>query len=89
MARTNKSQTHLDGDQVLKSIFNTEDSSITSSGFLVGKVGRKVELSLATTSIADDTEVYDFMESGTLLYQITLVYTDGTRETLLSAERTA
>jgi hypothetical protein len=53
-------------------------------GFLTGKVGRKVELTL---NGAGDTETYTFSENGTVLYALEIIYTDSSREQLVSAER--
>jgi hypothetical protein len=58
-------------------------------GFIVGKVGHKVTLAISTTTIANDTELYSFYDVAALLYQIRVIYTDGSRSQLLSAERIA
>lgn len=84
---TQKSQSHLDGDQVLKSAFNKEDSSLSTSTFLTAKPGRKIEQLISTTTITDDTETFTYSENGTTLYVMRIIYTDGSRETFLSAER--
>jgi len=89
MADTTKQKSQLDGNQTLQKAFNDVDASMTVNGFVVGKVGHKVTLSITTTSLANDTEVYTFTDSGTQLYIITIIYTDGARDTLLSVERTA
>lgn len=87
MANTSKQMSKLDSEQTLKGAFNEVDKSFTTNGFLVGKVGHKVELAISTTSIVNDTETYTFIDSGTQLYQIQVIYTSGSRETMLSAER--
>lgn len=87
MSTTKKSSAPIDSQQTLKYAYNKEDASITTNGFLVGKVGRKIELAISTTNVANDTETYSFIEDGITLYDIQVIYTDGTRETLLSAER--
>lgn len=84
MSKTKKSPANIDSNQVLKSSFNEVDASVTQSGFLVGKVGRKVEVGGAGA-----VETYTFIEDGVVLYVLTLTYTDGTKAQLLSAERTA
>jgi hypothetical protein len=84
MSITTKRPTKLDYEGALRSSFNNEDSTLTVNGFLVGKVGRKVEL--ITTSTTDQ---FDFKEDGTLLYTILITYTDSTKAVLASAERTA
>jgi hypothetical protein len=87
MSKTVKPPSQLDGNQTLQNAFNDVDSTITTNGFLVGKVGRKIELSISTTTVANDTETYEFSEDGEILYTLRVIYTNGSRETLLSAER--
>ena len=89
MSITKKPSAPIDSQQTLKYAYNKEDASITTNGFLVGKVGRKVELVISTTNVANDTETYTFIEDAVTLYQLEIIYTDGTRETMLSAERIA
>jgi hypothetical protein len=89
MANSQKRPSQQDSNQVMQGAFNDVDASLSTNGFLVGKVGRKVDVTIATTNVADDTEQYEFSEDGVSLYTIECIYTDGTRETLLSAERTA
>lgn len=84
---TKKGLSDRDALQIFQASHNDVNSSLAVDGFLVGKVGRKVNLALATTTIANDTETYTFSENGTNLYSIRLIYTDGTRATLISAER--
>jgi len=87
--KTSKRSTRKDGMQTLQMAFNDVDASLTTNGFLVGKVGHKVTLALATTNIFNDTELYTFLDGEQLLYQIKLVYTDAGKTQLLSAERVA
>ena len=87
MAHTTKEISDKDANQAIRSVFNDVDKTLSTNGFLVGKVGHKVVNAISTTTIADDTETYTFTDDGTQLYQIRIIYTDGTRETLLSAER--
>lgn len=89
MSNTIKTPSPLDGNQTLQSAFNDVDATLTVNGFLVGKVGRKVVVSLATTNVANDTQVFSFSENGTALYTLQLVFTDSSLATLISAERTA
>jgi len=84
MANTEKLLSNRDGNQTLQGSFNEEDFSLTTTGFLQGFVGRRVDV--------DDqgaVEVYTFSENGTQLFEYTITYTDGTKAQLLSAERTA
>jgi len=87
MAITQKPLSHLDYEQTLQSSYNDENATLSVDGFLTGKVGRKVELAVSTTAVLDDTETYTFSENGTPLYQIQIIYTDGTRSLMVSAER--
>jgi hypothetical protein len=89
MSTTRKGLSERDANQTLKGSFNDVDSSLTTSGFLIGKVGRKVEAVISTTNIANDTITYSFSEDGNALYTYEIIYTDGTRTVLLSAERIA
>lgn len=87
MAHTNKPLSDRDANQTLQSAYNDVDASITVNGFLVGKVGHKVTMEIQTTNTSDDTELYTFLNDGTQLYQLKVIYTSNTREVLLSAER--
>ena len=84
MIKTKKGPSNVDSNQALKTAFNEVDASMTQAGFLVGKVGRKVEVGGSGA-----VETYTFIEDGQVLYVLTLTYTDGTKAQLLSAERTA
>lgn len=81
MANTAKGVSRQNALQIA---LNDKDASLAVSGFLAAVVGRKVELAINSA-----VETYTFKENGTTLYVITLTYTDSTRATLLSAERTA
>lgn len=84
---TTKPMSNMSQENVLRNVHNQVDGSITTNGFLVGKVGHKVTTALSTTNIADDTVTYTFFDGAVQLYQIRVVY--GTAQTLdvLSAER--
>lgn len=82
---TAKRLSDRDGFQTLQAAFNEEDFSLSTGTFLQGKVGRKVEITNPSATV----EVFTFSENGTVLYELTMTYTDSTKETLLSAERTA
>ncbi len=89
MAETNKQFSDLDQQQVLKKAYNKETATLGVDGFVAGKVGRKIIRSVITTTVANDTEVFEFQESGLSLYTIQVVYTDASLDTLISVERTA
>lgn len=96
---TSKKIGKIDGDQALRKAYNVEDSTLSVNGFIVGKIGHKVTVTITTTNVADDTEKFTFTDQSpdpTLnnptgapitLYVIDVVYTDGGRTTFLSAER--
>lgn len=89
MSITTKQPTKLDYEQSIQGAYNDVNATLSVDGFLAGKVGHKVTLAVSTTSVVDDTEVYSFFDGAVLLYQITIIYTDGTRSLMVSAERTA
>lgn len=86
---TIKPPSDLDSTQNIQRSYNDVNSTLSCDGFLVGLVGRRVDLAIATTNIAGDTENYSFSENGVPLYTLQIVYTDGTRNQLLFAQRTA
>lgn len=87
---TDKDSTKRDMQGAIRMAFNDADHTIGVNGFIVMAPGRKVTLTVATTNVAGDTEIFNFYEKQTvLLYTITVVYTDGTRQQLMSVERTA
>lgn len=87
MSRTTKPPSDQDANQTLQGAYNEVDASFTTNGFLVGKVGHSVALAISTTTVANDTETYTFSDDSTQLYQIRVIYADGTRATLLTATR--
>lgn len=87
MAKTSKTLSELDSSQVHQSEHNDTIGTKMVSGFVDGKIGRKVTMAISTTSIANDTETYTFSESGTDLLTIKVIYTDGDRDVFISAER--
>jgi hypothetical protein len=87
MSITQKPLSHLDYEQTMQSSYNDVNATLSVDGFLTGKIGRKVELAISTTTIVDDTETYSFSENGTALYSLRIIYTDGTRAQMISAER--
>lgn len=93
MSKTEKLLSDRDYQQTLRLSFNDVDASLTTNGFLIGKVGRKVEVAITTTTVLDDTAIYTFKELQdgvyVTLYQYTIIYTNGGRTQMISAERTA
>ena len=89
MAESTKKLSEYDASQIHQKAFNVEGSTMGVDGFVVGKVGRKINLVVSTTTVIDDTETYTFSEDGVLLHELTIIYTDGSRDQLISVERTA
>ena len=87
MSHTSKPMTKRDDEQVLRSAYNEVNGTLAVDGFLTGKVGHKVTLAISTTNVANDTETYEYFDGATSLFSIEIIYTDGTRSTMLSAER--
>lgn len=86
---TTKNLSERDSGQTLQSAYNDVDATISTNGFLVGKVGHKVEAAISTTNVPNDTVTYTYYDSSLLLYQIEIIYADGTRQDMISAERIA
>lgn len=80
-----------DATQTQQLAFNDNTFSHLVDGFLSGLVGRRITLTIGTTTIANDTENYAFSENfgANPLLTLQVVYTDGTRTTMLYAQRTA
>ena len=89
MSNTTKSLSERDGSQTLQASFNDVDATLTVNGFLVGKIGRRVDIATTTTNTSGDSQTFAFSENGNALYTFLLVYTDSTQNTLLYATRTA
>lgn len=87
MGVTTKRLSDRDANQTLQAASIQEDDTLMVNGFLVGKVGRRVDVTVTTTTVSNDSQVFAFSESGTALYSLKLVFSDATQQTLLSAER--
>lgn len=89
MSQTSKPLSDRDANQALRGAFNDVDKSLTTAGFLTGKVGHKIAFAITTTSVPNDTEEYSYFDGTELLYTITIVYTSDARNVMISAARTA
>lgn len=85
MADIKKPLSERDANQTLQSAYNLVDATISTNGFLVGKVGNRVVRVL----VDPITEYYSFYDQTSLLYTYRIIYTDATLGTLSSAERIA
>jgi hypothetical protein len=84
---TTKPPSELSSQNVLRSAHNEVDGSITTNGFLVGQVGHKVTAALSTTTVANDTVTYTFLDGATVLYAIKMVFPTAQTLPFTSAER--
>ena len=82
---TGKVKSDLSGENVLRGAFNDVDASITTNGFLVGKVGHKVVRSVVSSTIDD----YSFYDGTTLLYTLRITYNNAAHDEVNQAERIA
>lgn len=90
MDANDKRMSEKDSNQVQRFAFNDANHTVGVDGFLVGAIGRRVTQTIGTTTVANDTVTYDFYQNTSqLLYTIRVIYTDGTRNELLEAERIA
>lgn len=86
---TSKKASELSFENVLRQASNDQTGTIGVGGFITAKVGHRITLAIGTTNITNDTETYTYFDGLTQLLQLELVYTDGSRGTLLSVERIA
>lgn len=87
MSNIQKNGSRLNSGQVLQKSYNDVDATLSTSGFLTGKIGNKITREVSETNVAGDTETYTFFDGTNQLYQLKVIYTDGDREDMLSAER--
>jgi hypothetical protein len=85
MADIDKPMTKIDGQQVLKEVFNPGDHSITVAGFITSKVGVKI----TRTSVSSTVDDYSYFDGANLLYTIRIVYSSTSKTEINSVERTA
>jgi len=85
-----KRMSQQDADQNIRQSYNPANGTLGIDGFLTGLLGRKITFTTTTTTVIGDTLVIDFYENfgANLLYEFTLIFTDGTQTVLLSATRT-
>lgn len=88
MSATQKRFSEFDQNQIFKKSYN-DAGTLSVDGFLTGLVGRKVELTISTTTVLNDTQTFQFSENGTTLFVLKVIYTDNTYATMISAERIA
>jgi len=82
---TSKSPTNLSSENTLRGAFHDVDASITTNGFLVGKVGHKITRSVVSATVDD----YSFYDGTTLLYTLRITYDNAAHDNVNEAERIA
>jgi hypothetical protein len=87
MSTTSKRLSERDANQTQQSTYNQETATTSVDGFLAGKVGHKISIATTTTNVANDSETITYSDNGNTLMVIKNIYSDGTRQVLLSAER--
>jgi len=85
VADSRKPMTERDANQVLKLAFNDVDKSLTTAGFVVGKLGHKIE----KVNVSSTVEDYNYYDDAVLLYTVRVTYTDSSKGDLSSVERVA
>lgn len=77
-----------DANQTLQSAYNDVDATISTNGFVVGKVGNKISVVISTTTVPNDTVTFTYFADFTVqLYQIQAIYTDSSQSQLISVTR--
>ena len=91
MAASNKLMTQRDSDQATRTSYNDVNATLGIDGFLTGLVGRQIQQTISTTTVAGDTTTFSFYENfgANHLYTFVLIYTDSSQQTMLTATRTA
>lgn len=82
---TSKPTSRIDMENAIRQAFNVEDKSVTTNGFLVGKVGHKV----VRTAVSGTVDDYSFYDGATLLYTFRITYNNTSHDEIDQAERIA
>jgi len=85
MSNTTKAPSKLDYEQIQKLEFNPELASKTTSGFVQGKIGHKIERAVVNYT----TDDYSYFDGSNLLMTIRVTYATSSKEEVNSAERIA
>ncbi len=85
MAHTTKQLSDRDADQTLQSAYNEVDASITTNGFLIGKVGHKIVRTIQSGTVDD----YSFYDGSVLLYTLRITYNNTNHDEMNQSERIA
>lgn len=86
MSQSTKLMSDRDQSQTLRRAFNESGDTLGVDGFIVGAVGRKI----IKVNVSPSVETISFyQDQTTLMYTLTITYTDSTKADLVSVERTA
>lgn len=80
-----KKLTDLDSAQVLESVYNDSDATLSVSGFITNKLGNKIIIS-ALDSLNDKL---DYRADGNIIYSLKVTYNNGTHDSVTAVERIA
>lgn len=84
MGQTTKPRSEYDQTQIIQKVYNPAEGVLATGTFISAQLNNNVQVGYPD----DHTETYSFYEVSNLLYVLTVVYTDSTKESLLSVTRT-
>ena len=87
MSDTRKPFSDFDQTQILQKVYNPSEGVLAVGSFLTAQVGNSVQWN----SLSSSSEAYSFYENNgaNLLYTLTIIYTDSTKNQIQSVTRTA
>lgn len=84
MSNTEKPRSEYDQTQIIQKVYNPVDGTLATGTFLQGQLNNNIQVAYPSST----TETYSFYEGTTLLYVLTVTYTDAAKGNLSSVERT-
>lgn len=84
MSETTKRLSEYDQTQILQKVYNPTEGVLATGTFLSAQLNNNVQVAYPD----DHTETYSFYENTSLLYVLTVVYTDSSKANLASVTRT-
>lgn len=85
MSNVTRKEQDIDGLRALRGAFNPEGRTLGVDGFIVGKIGHRIDVGYPSAEI----ETFSYYDEELLLCTIQVTYTDSTKENLSSVERIA
>lgn len=79
-----KPLSEYDQTQILQKVYNPADATLAIGSFVAAELNNNLQVAYPSST----TETYSFYEASTLLYTLTVVYTDSTKSNLSSVTRT-